>query len=795
MNAPTATLKPGDRSTDVKRLQHWLISQGYMTREQMATGPGIYGPKTKAAVAKYQSDNGIDTQGNSGYYGPITKNYITSQGATTKVTQTPFGPIGQTNVPTTNTSSPVSKNSNTINKNISGTVVIGGKTYNVAKTRGNYQPGTITNYGNGVYGDSFYGQGRTSNGGFLSNGGRGVFTPIQKQSQKSVYTGNSIVDYLSSTGQTLVPEKQIPFSLTDPRYVHSLDKPLVSAAVSTTATPTTTARIDTGVRQGGDGTWTDNYGNRFSSQAEAKAWQPPTAKKTPLDNTSSVDTTSSPHINMAKTREQRLKEAGLWEKYKAGRPDRFSPAKIPDIVELPKTITDETPELSSPDVENITDTYSATLNSAVDTDRLTLENAYKTQLEKLQTQIDESNKNMEDLNTLQAEGVENVGELLTPFRKKLEDAERERLHITENFEANQKLTNELSTLLTEGNALIAQQKAITGLASIRNPRIDKTISDVNARAGVIQAVMNTRNGQISQAYNMIDRTVNAITADNNDRLTYYKTLYNFYEGKKDTEGKKLVTLTNDKKTFLNAQIGMLENDLARSQANADYIKELMKDPDVALFMAKAGVTLNDAPEQVNAKMAEQSQTQQVEDFKNDKIADGYEYVPYGGGDVTFNVGGKPLSFNKPTEKADNTGVNTDGVEITSEDMRSLVGAGFSNTEAQQIQNDINTEGIDYVLAGIDNEIQKNAVRKIYNVVQKVNRAQIETSVTQKVAVDGLEDMFTNDELKEIAREQGFASFWKNKDTELEDFLTSNKVREYYIKLLIDQYKEAGMYEE
>ena len=76
VNAPTQTLEPGDEGTEVEQLQTWLVSQGYMTKEQMATGPGTYGPQTKAAVAAYQEAKGIETKGNPGFYGPITKSYI-----------------------------------------------------------------------------------------------------------------------------------------------------------------------------------------------------------------------------------------------------------------------------------------------------------------------------------------------------------------------------------------------------------------------------------------------------------------------------------------------------------------------------------------------------------------------------------------------------------------------------------------------------------------------------------------------------------------------------------------------
>lgn len=47
----TSTLKQGDTGDAVKKLQDELVAGGYMTREQVNTGYGTYGPKTAAAVA------------------------------------------------------------------------------------------------------------------------------------------------------------------------------------------------------------------------------------------------------------------------------------------------------------------------------------------------------------------------------------------------------------------------------------------------------------------------------------------------------------------------------------------------------------------------------------------------------------------------------------------------------------------------------------------------------------------------------------------------------------------------
>lgn len=77
---PTTTLTPGTTSADVTKLQNWLISQGFSIP---AGATGYYGDQTKAAVAAWQSSKGVDTQGNPGYWGPIS---VAAAGKTTTTT-------------------------------------------------------------------------------------------------------------------------------------------------------------------------------------------------------------------------------------------------------------------------------------------------------------------------------------------------------------------------------------------------------------------------------------------------------------------------------------------------------------------------------------------------------------------------------------------------------------------------------------------------------------------------------------------------------------------------------------
>lgn len=79
--APQVSLQPGQTGDEVKKLQDYLVANGYMTQAEVDTGYGTYGPKTKAAVAKMQSSIGVNAGADAGFYGPKTISAIGS-GAT-----------------------------------------------------------------------------------------------------------------------------------------------------------------------------------------------------------------------------------------------------------------------------------------------------------------------------------------------------------------------------------------------------------------------------------------------------------------------------------------------------------------------------------------------------------------------------------------------------------------------------------------------------------------------------------------------------------------------------------------
>lgn len=96
LQPPTVNLQPGATGAEVKKLQDYLVSIGYMTQAQVDTGYGNYGPQTTAAVAALQKSLGVDNSGAVGYFGPKTMAAITSSGGTGSTGGTTGGTGGTT---------------------------------------------------------------------------------------------------------------------------------------------------------------------------------------------------------------------------------------------------------------------------------------------------------------------------------------------------------------------------------------------------------------------------------------------------------------------------------------------------------------------------------------------------------------------------------------------------------------------------------------------------------------------------------------------------------------------------
>ncbi|OYT70888.1 MAG: hypothetical protein CFK52_09695 [Chloracidobacterium sp. CP2_5A] len=72
--APQVDLQRGSRGAAVQQLQTALVRLGYLSQSDMNTGPGVFGPRTEAALKAFQSANGVPATGS---YGPLTRSALT----------------------------------------------------------------------------------------------------------------------------------------------------------------------------------------------------------------------------------------------------------------------------------------------------------------------------------------------------------------------------------------------------------------------------------------------------------------------------------------------------------------------------------------------------------------------------------------------------------------------------------------------------------------------------------------------------------------------------------------------
>jgi len=269
-----------------------------------------------------------------------------------------------------------------------------------------------------------------------------------------------------------------------------------------------------------------------------------------------------------------------------------------------------------------------TLEKEIENKRALYEKELQDRLNAIQREKEIAEKQIETIKATQKGILEkDIEPLLAPWREKLEKAERERLEIEKNYFANQRTIEEIETLLTQAKREIKEAESITGLRAIREPRIQKIKEDMQGRIAVLEAVMAARNKQISVGEELIDRMMDAIQKDRQDRLNYYEALYNFYQKARDEEGNKLLRLTKDEKEFLDLQTSLIREDMDRAYETADYIKRLMMNPKTADILERAGVKLTDSVEEINKKLANDAYRQEIIEAGNRMAEAGWIEIP------------------------------------------------------------------------------------------------------------------------------------------------------------------------
>lgn len=144
-----------------------------------------------------------------------------------------------------------------------------------------------------------------------------------------------------------------------------------------------------------------------------------------------------------------------------------------------------------------------------------------------------------------------------------------------------------------------------------------------------------------------------------------------------------------------------------------------------------------------------------------------------------------------------TGTGSSTVDLAPEDERLLTGAGFSTQDIGDLPRAVAAYGVDAVINALDTPAKKAAVRKVYGIQEYKTRANVESEVDQ-IGVDLIiNTLFEDDQkaLEQLAKESGFASWWKPSSSEVKKFLKSDVARTYAIDQYIEKYRQEGKYSE
>jgi len=343
-----------------------------------------------------------------------------------------------------------------------------------------------------------------------------------------------------------------------------------------------------------------------------------------------------------------------------------------------------TPNMPEPTAPNVAESFQGGLRASTEAARTNLDTTLKTERDAALKRQDDLNKKQERL--VKDSNPENRATFQQEQRivqNQMDAAETASATLEEDFNKRRSVVNELETVLTQGNQLIEQARGAP-ISRYRNAGVAEAMQNVQARAGVLNAVISGLDGNFNAAHSIIINTRTAVAAQWTDQLNYNKTYMDLV-----SSGQLAKNKIND--DYASTQITLAERKLSQLEATAETINNLMIDPESAQFMADAGITLNDSVEEINVKMSEQTKVQERQDVMNELKMEGYQYVPFPGDRedvVSLEVGGKTLSFVAPQ----------DGEELRKEklqaDIEKVRGSVVSNvTIPGTITNTVATSGV------------------------------------------------------------------------------------------------------
>lgn len=288
-----------------------------------------------------------------------------------------------------------------------------------------------------------------------------------------------------------------------------------------------------------------------------------------------------------------------------------------------------------------------------------------------ESQLAETEKQMNDTNTKIAENEAKIKQNTTDIKNaetgsmddpNLQGWRQSALGITSEdlktkyedykteYSSRKSMGDELATLATMYANELAKPQPVA-IASVATGRLNNTKEQYVGRISALQAGISAIDGNISMAQTFIDRGIETVNSDRQDRLSYL----NFIQGLATTEKtdlkNKLLTLTKDEQTAIDNEIKIIQDKITETENNKKFMQTLFTDTQTAQTAIKSGVNLTDTPDQAVKKMSDYIKAHPNE-FDSGKVTFGiigqddngnniYGFIDTGTKTVTGNQSNKP----------------------------------------------------------------------------------------------------------------------------------------------------------
>ena len=430
-------------------------------------------------------------------------------------------------------------------------------------------------------------------------------------------------------------------------------------------------------------------------------------------------------------------------------------------LENPTPVSDVKPEtnynLPEPEAPVVQDSYLKSLSYNLENTKKALTEQNQPQREEIASQKEaEQKRKDETIEKLDPTKRATYQQEQAIVSNQLRTAETASRNIGIDIEKRRQMTSEMEGLLNRSNAIMEREAGLPVGQRVISARTSNAMNDITARAGVLEAVFSAIDGNISQSYTAINQAQEAVAQQWVDTQNYYGTILQL-------SSQKLLNLDKEEKEIAERELSMAEADYARSLETSEYIKSLMIDPESAQFIADAGVKLNDSIEVINDKMAKQARIKEVNDTKNEMIADGYEYVPfptYTADLLPVNVGGQTLYFKDKGAKG-----TASTYKLTPTQRTKLLGAGLTLNEVDELHNSIQQYGIESVVNAITDQTQRQMIADIYGYTPTEEQVMSIKEENESYIRENL----TDSELKDLADWLGVSKWWRRKTKDINEF--------------------------